>query len=147
MYELIDTNYHQCLTKCGLYACLVCIRLLSSDSASDSWPLALWPDQPTAGFMDESSPLPRVSGDNSGALTPTNGPLKRSFDDLGTDDAVSSDGSGSSAQASNNGDSERNKRARSRSPPPPDVSEASRVSIAISAGLVSAALTFVVCFP
>src|ERR1700733_14243490 len=69
--------------------------------------------------MDGPARPPHLSGSASGTVTPTSAPLKRSFDDLGSDDTLSVDGSGSSsAQASTNGDNDRNKRARSSSPYP-----------------------------
>jgi hypothetical protein len=84
-------------------------------------------------LMDAPTRAPHFSGSGSGTLTPTNAPLKRSFDDLGSDDTVSVDGSGSSsAQASTNGDNDRNKRARSRSPLPVDDSDVDLVSARIS---------------
>ena len=79
--------------------------------------------------MDGPARPPHLSGSASGTVTPTSAPLKRSFDDLGSDDTLSVDGSGSSsAQASTNGDNDRNKRARSRSPLLVEGSDADRVS-------------------
>ena len=83
--------------------------------------------------MDGPTRPPHVSGSGSGTMTPTNAPLKRSFDDLGSDDTLSVDGSGSSStQTSTNGDNDRNKRPRSRSPLPIEGSDAERVSAFMS---------------